>query len=151
MNLKELVKEIVSQAKELKDKHTDQKKAPVNYACVFCQNDEEYDELLKLAKELGKVVKETNSGQVFEIEPIDTVAGPLDILKIRKPDKTRPERGDADFTVDNYTDFKAEFLDKEGFKLIERIEMEMIELMDSEFNVRVYFSDPTLREILRIK
>jgi hypothetical protein len=41
-------------------------------------------------------------------------------------------------------------LSKEGFKLIEREDFEMIELMDSEFNVRAYFSNPPLDERLKV-
>jgi hypothetical protein len=63
-------------------------------------------------------------------------------LKIRKPDQTRPERGDADFAVKNYEEFKNSCLTKPGFGVIERDTFEMIELMDSSFDVRVYFSSP---------
>ena len=43
MNIKDLrqfVQEIVKKASNLKDKYTSEKKAPVNYACIFCQNEE---------------------------------------------------------------------------------------------------------------
>ncbi len=142
--LKQFVQEIVKEAKELKDKHTDQINAPVNYACIFSQSQEEYEKLQQLTSKFGKVIKETKSGPLFQIEPLETVAGILKILKIRNPDLTKPEKGDADFTVEDYPKFKEEVLNKEGFKLIEREYMEMIELTDKEFNVRVYFSHPPL-------
>src|SRR3989338_6570829 len=97
-----LVQKIVADAKELCDKHTSEKSAPVNYACVFSKSVEEFEMLLPFAQELGSVVEETKMGPVFQIMPINTVAGPLELLKIRKPDSKRPERGDADFTVSNY-------------------------------------------------
>ena len=40
MNLekfKKIVVEIVKEANNLKDKHTEEKNAPVNYACIFSQ------------------------------------------------------------------------------------------------------------------
>ena len=156
--LKNLIQSIVSQAKELKDKHLVGDNSKVNYAAIFSQSDNEYKDLLEGIKKIGGVVVDTNSlegfktetGPLFKITPLYTVAGSLKLVKIRKPDKTRPERGDADFTVDNYEKFKKEFLGKEGFKLIKRGDFEMIEIIDSEFNVRVYFSNSPLDKQLKV-
>ncbi len=146
-----LIQTIVSQAQELKDKYTDQKGAQVNYACIFCQSEEELEKFKNRAQELGEVIKQTPTGPLFYLNPpIQTIAGPLKLLKIRQPDPARPERGDADFTVDNYQRFKEKYLNQPGFKLITRPEFEMIELMDPEFNVRAYFSHPTLEELLNL-
>src|SRR5437764_807215 len=84
--LKRLAQEIVSAARQLSAKHTDQGGAPVNYACIFTQSDAEFDEMLNLAGRLGNVVQETSMGPVFQIAPISTDAGDLSILKIRRPD-----------------------------------------------------------------
>lgn len=140
--LKKLLREIVAQAKELKDKHTSERNAGVNYACIFAQNQEEYEKLLESTAKLGEVVKETPTGPLFRIKDLKTTAGNLKLIKIRAPDKTRPERGDADFTISNYASFKKTVLSKPGFSLITRKEMEMIELIDPAFNVRAYFSNP---------
>jgi hypothetical protein len=142
--LKEFVKEIVKKADALKNKYTSEKPAPVNYACIFCQTEVQYDDLLKITSTIGKIIKETPTGPLFQIKPLDTVAGRLRLLKIRKPDITRTELGDADFTVSDYPKFKKKYLSRKGFKLIERENFEMIELIDSEFDVRVYFSNPPL-------
>ncbi len=150
-SLKAKVKEIVEKATALKNKHIDDKDAPVNYACIFSQSKEEYDELLETTHKIGKVVKETPTGLLFQIEPLQTISGVLNLLKIRLPDPTRLELGDADFTVPNFTDFKKKYLFKDGFKLIERENFEMIELMDPEFDVRVYFSNPPLDKQLGLK
>lgn len=147
-DLKQLVQLIIEKATKLKNKHTEEKNATVNYACVFSQSPEEYEALLSAARKLGSVVKETSTGPLFRVEPLQTVSGPLQLLKVRAPDKTRPERGDADFTVADYPAFKKGNLDRPGFKLIEREEFEMIELMDPEFNVRAYFSHPPLDQQL---
>ena len=148
--LTQLVEEIVKKANNLKNKHTSEKNAPVNYACIFAQSKEQCNNLTMVAKEIGSVIKETPTGPLFHIQPLKTVSGNLKLLKIRKPDPTRPELGDADFTVENYPEFKNKYLSKTGFKLIPRENFEMIELVDSKFNVRAYFSNPTLDKQLGI-
>ena len=150
--LKRFVQEIVKKANELKNKHTSEKNAPVNYACIFCQNDEHYNNLLSVVSEMGNVIMETSMGPVYHIEPLETVSGKLQLLKIRKPDPTRPELGDADFTVEKYPEFKEKHLNKPGFKLMKKREdFEMIELIDPKFDVRAYFSEPPLDKQLGIK
>ncbi len=142
--LQELLKDIVKQARKLKDKHTEESTARVNYACVFAQNQNEYDAFVSSANRMGNLVKNTPTGPLFNIAPLDTKAGELRLIKIRLPDKTRPERGDADFTVCDYFAFKKTCLAKPGFRLILREDFEMIELMDLNFDVRAYFSNPPL-------
>lgn len=148
-NLIELIKKIVSDANELKNKFTNEIKAPVNYACVFSQNQAEYTNLIEPAGKLGWLIKEIPNGLLFALEQFDTTSGTLPLLKIRQLDSTRPERGDADFTVSDYQSFKEMYLGQPGFKLIKRPEMEMIELMQPGYDVRAYFSHPTLLEVLK--
>lgn len=150
-NLKKLVIDIVKCACDLKNTHTSAKDAQVNYAAVFAQSNEEFEALLKAAQSLGKVIQNTPTGPLYKITPLVTVAGDLQLLKIRMPEEERTERGDADFTVSNYRAFKQEFLSRNGFKLIQREEFEMIELSDSDYDVLAYFSHPPLDEQLGIK
>ena len=150
-DLRQFVQEIVKKASNLKDKYTSEKKAPVNYACVFCQDEEQYKSLVAITRKIGNVVEETPTGPLFHIQSLDTNAGNLQLLKIRKPDTTRPELGDADFTVSDYPEFKKKYLSQKGFKLIVRKNFEMIELVDPHFNVRAYFSNPPLNKQLGIK
>ena len=133
-NLKQLVQDIVKKASILKNKHTSEENAPVNYACVFCQNNEQYNSLVVVAQKIGKMIEETPTGPLFLIQPLDTVAGKLQLVKIRRPDAERPELGDADFTVANYPEFKRKYLSQKEFSLIARKNFEMIELVDSKFN-----------------
>lgn len=144
--LKKLVCEIVEEACRLKDKHTEQYDAPVHYACLFAQNQEEFDSLVRAIQQIGSIKKDTPKGPLYEVEAFDTAGGPLRLVKVRIPDQTRPERGDADFAVNNYDKFKKTVLSLPGFKLIPRETFEMIELMDPDFNVRVYFSNPPVEE-----
>ncbi|MBD3359849.1 MAG: hypothetical protein GF365_04055 [Candidatus Buchananbacteria bacterium] len=148
--LEKIIQEIVKKSAKLKDKHTTAKGAPVNYACIFAQNKQEYDELLVAANKIGKIIKETPTGFLFQIEPTQTIAGVLKLLKIRLPDPTRLELGDADFTISNFNEFEKKYLSKKGFKLIPKENFYMIELMDPEFNVRTYFSNPPLDQQLNI-
>ena len=141
-DLKIKIQNIVKRATALKNKYINNKNMPVNYACIFCQNKEEYDKLVEVTRKIGKVIKETPTGLLFQIKPLKTVSGILKLLKIRLPDPIRPERGDTDFTVSNFPEFKKKYLLKSGFKLIKREGFEMIELVDSKFDVRVYFSNP---------
>lgn len=150
-NLLLLVQNIVKQASSLKDKHTRKYNAKVNYACIFTQTLQEYKNMIKITQKIGKIIKETPTGLLFNIKPLNTISGKLKLLKIRIPDITRPELGDADFTITNYQKFKKEFLLKKGFKLIYKENFEMIELIDKDFEVRAYFSYPPLDKQLKIK
>ncbi|MFA6274293.1 MAG: hypothetical protein WC662_03975 [Candidatus Paceibacterota bacterium] len=146
--MEKLIQNIVKKAEELKDKYTDQKNIPVNYACIFCQSEEEYNNFLAEAYKLGKVIEERPNSLLFKIKPIETIAGKVQLLRIRKPDKTRPERGDADFTVSDYESFKEKYSKESGFSIIPRDNFEMIELYKKGENVRVYFSHPELTKRL---
>ena len=149
-NLKMLVREIVAEAWQAVAARTFEANAPVNYACVFAQSAAEYEELVGLARQLGPIVQATAMGPVFHIAALATDCGDLELLKIRRPDPKRREKGDADFTVADYASFKKTYLGQPGFSLIKRPEMEMIELIDPSHNALAYFSHPTLAEILKI-
>ena len=145
--LDKLIKDIVVLATELKNKFTHEVSAPVNYACIFAQKQEEYEDLIRAAARLGTVIMEMTTGLLFEL------AGTLKWLKIRQPYPTRPERGDADFTVADFSGFKQAYLNKTGFKLIVRpqLKMEMIQLKQPGYKVRAYFSNPPLAKALGLE
>ncbi len=138
----EILDFIVPRALELSKLYTVDEQLPINYACIFCQNDSEFEEFNKQAGDVGSVVEQTPTGPLYKFnKSLETVAGPLWLLKIRKPNSERQERGDADFTLKNYKEFKEKYLkDSEHFKLIERENFEMLELRDEKFNVLSYFS-----------
>ena len=142
--LAEITNWILEEATKLKDKHTNGVDAIANYVCVFCQNDEELVHFNAAAARLGPCVLKTGTGNVFHVSKTNPVGSTPKLLKIRKPDETRTERGDADFTVDDYSGFKQRFVNSPGFTLIPLKGAEMIELVDKDFDVRVYFSDPPL-------
>ena len=146
-----LIQNIVSEASKLRDAKTTEHNAPVNYACIFSQSNEEYESLLKIANQFGRIVHETKMGPVFYLDQINTLAGDIRLVKIRKPDPKRHERGDANFTVSDYQAFKKTYLDTPCFGIIERPNMEMIELADPKFNVLAYFSNPPLGKVLNLE
>ena len=150
-DLKTKVKKIVEKATALKNKHIDEKNMPVNYACIFSQIKKKYNKLLEVTRKIGNVIKDTPTGLLFLIEPLQTISGTLRLLKIRVPDSTRPELGDADFTVSNFPEFEKKYVSKTGFKLIKKEDFVMIELMDPKFDVRAYFSNSPLDVQLHIK
>lgn len=60
--------------------------------------------------------------------------------RIRTFDVEHKERGYCDFEVVNYDKFKNTFLQKPMFTLVNNQHgIEMVELRDPKFNVRVYF------------
>lgn len=146
--MEDLIKNIVKEAELLKDKYTDQKNIPVYYACIFCQNDDEYKKFTEEACKIGKKIEERPNSLLFKISPIETSAGKLEILRVRQSDKKFPERGDADFVVNDYLSFKEKYAKEPGFTVIPRNDSEMIELYKKGENVRVYFSAPKLIQSL---
>ena len=105
-NLITTINYIVGRSTELKDKFTNASSAPVEFLCIFCQNEEEYKQFTRSIETAGKIVQRTPSGFTYLLEKsIETIAGPLRLVKVRKPDPQRLERGDADFNTE-YKNFK---------------------------------------------
>jgi hypothetical protein len=150
-DLESMVRGIVDEAREINNANTEVIDPPVNYVCIFSRSDDEYSELLEAAKQIGDIVKETKMGPVFKIKEIETSAGVLDILKVRRFDPKRLERGDADFTISDYPSFKKNNLGSSNWDLISRPDMEMLELSAPGANVLVYYSNPILAEVIGIK
>lgn len=98
-----IVTNIVNRSTELKNKFTDELSAPVEFVCIFCHNEKEHTQFTDFIRLLGKTVETTPIGfTYFLLKPIETLSGPLRLVKIRKPDPKRTERGDADFNTYNF-------------------------------------------------
>ena len=146
----EIIDHIVDKCIKLKNKYTKEKNLQIDYICIFSHTREEYLDLIRHSLNIGKIVDETKTGPVFKLHTqLKTVAGKAKVLKIRIPDKIRPERGDVDFNTD-YEKFKKNYLMKSNFSLIKRERFEMIELKDRENNVLVYFSSIPPSKLLGI-
>lgn len=142
-----IIEYITKNCRDLKNKYINED-LKIDYICIFSQSQKEYQELLKIASNLGELVDETKTGPVFKFHnPPGTVIGNPKVLKIRIPDKTRPERGDVDFTTE-YATFKKNYFDDKRFKLIKREKFEMLELKDSVFDIIVYFSSISPSQLL---
>ena len=142
---------IASRSAELKNRYTNMSTTPIEFACIFSQNEEEYNKFTDEIETLGEIVERTSSGFTYLlVKPIHTAVGPLQLVKIRKPDTRRPERGDADFNTD-YENFKKMYLKNPGFELVKREDFEMLRLSDPEFDVMACFSNIPKSKNLSIK
>lgn len=141
---------IVNPSLQLKNRFTDETSAPIEFACIFCQNENEYAEFTKEIDKLGKIVEETPTGFTFLLKnSIQTVAGSLRLVKIRKPD-FRKERGDADFNID-YRKFKEKYANDPKFELVKYKTFEMLRLSDPGFDVMACFSNIQKSKSLEIQ
>ena len=146
--LESIVQSIVLECNRLRKAHDAEEKSVAGYVAIFSQSEKEFKELLKVTKTLGRIIEETPPGPVFLIQPMETASGKLRILKIRKPDAAKPQRGDTDYSLQDYPSFKQKHLKRSGFRLIQREKFEMIELMDNRFNAIAYFSNPPVEKQL---
>ena len=146
-----IINDIANRSTELKNKFTNVSTTPMEFVCIFCQNEEEYKELTISINTLGKIVQKTKSGFIYLLdEPIKTKAGSSRLIKIRKPDPQRPERGDADFKTD-YKNFKKRYQKNPRFELIKRGTFEMLRLSSPNFKVMSCFSNIPKSKELGIK
>jgi hypothetical protein len=145
-----VVNYIVDESIKLKNKYTSEINVPIEFACIFSKDDNEYRDFTETIIEIGKVVQDTPTGSTYLlINPIETQAGILKLVKIRKPDPSRKERGDTDFNT-NYSVFKKKYQDNPLFELIKRDDFEMLRLSDPKFDIMVCFSSIPLSKSLNI-
>lgn len=145
----ELLNYIVKESIALKDEHIEEKDLPVDYLTIFAQSDEEKDKFTKVLDTLGEQIM-NNNGPVYKLhQPFPISTGDLILIRVRNPDPKRPQRGDCDFRLENYPEFKAKYLGKNPhFSLMVRKDYEMIEIKDPKFDALVYFPDIPLTKDL---
>ena len=139
--LEKIVNYIIDQGVQAIKDNTDETSFVIDYLAIFAKDESEYQDLLQFTQGLGNEIDlaKIKTGLTFLLnKPIETKAGPLKQLKIRKPDPTRPQRGAPDFKIDNYSEFKEKYLQKSGnFTLMVKSDFEMVELKGVD--VLVYF------------
>jgi ATP-dependent Lon protease len=147
-SLVQLVKYIVEQGVKAIRSNTVEKQFTIDYVAIFSKNEEEFESLLKVGETIGEEIDKemAKTGKTFLLnEKIETIAGELSFVKIRKPDPTRPQRGAPDFKVQNYQQFKNKYLQTSGnFTLMVRATYKMIEIKGVD--VLVYIPSKTLSE-----
>lgn len=113
---------------------------PVHSLTVFAHEQEEYNNLVAILSELGSPYNENNGPRVILHIPIRIGTNTITHLRIRKPDLGRPQVGCNDFDVENYNEFKGNYLElyPDNLRLIIRHEYEMIEFFDPRFDVLAY-------------
>lgn len=110
-----------------------------NYASIYAQSDDEYNQISKELSENGDIELERESGNYFKLHnPLLMMNNKITVCRIRKFDKDHPERGYLDFEVNDYAKFKEKYVTNANFSLLNEGE-EMLELKDQRFNVRAYF------------
>lgn len=146
LNLEKIVLFIVSESVKLKNKYTDEIHAKVEFGDIFAKDITEYQQLTNTIGELGTIIYAGPTGDIYSLKkPIQTVAGNLQFIKIRKPDDKIHLRGDADFNT-NYVRLKQKYQKHPNFELIVREKFEMLRLSDPNFDVMTCFSNIPVRK-----
>lgn len=146
VNLEKTVIYIVGESVKLKNEYTDEIHAKVEFGDVFARDENEYQQLTDVINKLGTVVFSGPTGNIYSLKnPIETVAGNLYLVKIRKPENKLRFRGDADFDTD-YPKLKQKYQSNFNFELIVRDKFEMLRLSDPDFDVMTCFSNIPVRK-----
>ena len=128
---------------------------------IFCHYDDEYKFLTKLREELTEKTDNWNQKYYRLHEPI-TIPTQDDVpetvytyLYIRKPDQHK-EVGDVDFVLDEkkYNELKNSLLqgvEIKGIKILNRPNLDLIELFDSDFDVLSFIGTKNMKENVRIE
>ena len=144
-DLGRIVSYIVAQGLSAIKKYLPDEEFVLDYLDIFPKSEEELGHLSGVAETIGQEINKElalKKGRTFLLsEPIRFSSGDLHLIKIRKYDPTRPQRGAPDFVIKNYIDFKNRYIRSSGdFTLMLRKEnYEMIELKG--IDVLVYIKE----------
>ena len=143
-----IIRYIVEKGIEAVNKNTDEFPVTIDYLAIFAKDEAEYHDMIEFTREMGETVNKSmaKTGKTILLKnPVETEAGLLKVIKIRKPDATRPQRGAPDFKVGDYQEFKNKYLmSNSNFTLMQRTDYEMIELKG--IDVLVYFPSKLFAE-----
>jgi len=129
---------------------------------IFCHYDEEYDQLIKIRKEITEPSDDPDRKYFKLYEPIvipakgDVPETTYTYLYIRRPDPYRAQVGDVDFYMESekYKEFKQSLIDGKkikGARIFPRADLDMIELFDPDIDACGYVSTDTMTQKVRIK
>lgn len=131
---------------------TSETQPKVDFVNIFSRDEAEFDELLTCLKDIAEptTTHTEGTGITFHFsDPLSTNAGPLQWVRLRKPDPRRPQRGGLDFMVENYEAFKTECFSKNSgdYGLIIRTGFELVEIKG--IDVLVYVPNITMSEMMK--
>jgi molecular chaperone GrpE len=107
------IKETVEKSQILREEKLSEIETNLDYVAVFCQSNKEYDQYNEEADKLGKVYKEDSNGITYIlIDQIDTVEGPLSLVKIRKYEEEKSQLGAPDYSVTGYLKIKEDLVNE---------------------------------------
>lgn len=126
---------------------------------IFSHFEDEFERLIELRKELTDINVSWNQKYFKLYKPIIFPAKDglpettYTLLYIRKPMVTHPQVGDIDFYVDpkKYQKMKQEVKKvyfPKGVRLLERPDLDLIELLDPSFDVAVYIGCYDFKKII---
>lgn len=139
--LVETIRYIADQASALSGKVIGTELA-VSYVTVFSHHADEFENLKKMALELGDLEGEHNGPRVLLTNSIVVGDSKVLRLRIRHPDLERPQVGCADYDVPSYESFVDTHPASEYLQTIERPEFDMIEFKHPDFDVLGYVVSP---------
>lgn len=119
----------------------------IDFIDFFPTSEEHKNQLDEEAKMLGKVVKETERGNVYLLNtPIKTKYGELSLFKVRFYDETRLKwEAAADFVVKDRTILEKKVGVDSRFKYIKRSDWDAVEFKTED--TLIYFLNPLASEV----
>ncbi|MDD5769896.1 MAG: hypothetical protein PHE25_02925 [Candidatus Gracilibacteria bacterium] len=136
--LVEAIKYVSSKSSKLCEKIIG-KKLSIKSLTIFSHYENEYENLKNILSEIGDLYNENNGPRVKLKEKIVIENNIIEFLRIRKPDPYRMQVGCNDFEIDNYKEFKEQYLEENNnLKLFIREKYEMIEFFHPDFDVLAY-------------
>ena len=129
---------------------------------IFCHYEDEYDNLIKIRKDLTEESDNVNQ-KYFRLHSPIVISESGDIpettytyLYIRKPDPYRFHVGDVDFFLENekYNNLKQSMIEGKkipGARIFDRPDLNMIELYDPDVDTLAYVSTETMSTQVRVK
>lgn len=116
----------------------------IDYVAIFPKSAVDETSLVESLKHIGLPVKETPTGTIYKLTTfVEMPQGEVQLVKIKKFDKNRTQRGYIDYEVADYQKFKMENLSKGVVEISQNAEgMEMLKLVDPE--VLIFFPENPL-------
>lgn len=147
--LEKLINSIVEKGIEAVEKNGIETDYQIDYVAIFAKDEKEFEEIDTILQTLATRDEKSglaSTGNTYRFSSFpETKAGLLQVVKIRKPDEARPQRGAPDFRVAQYRDFKNRYLsNNNNMTLMIRKDFEMIELKGKD--VLVYFPSISFAE-----